>query len=82
METVTIDEEIRVGVAFDKGKARPIWFLWQGRYYKVKAVNFAWSSKQGNAKLRHYSVTDGANMYELCFNPITLEWMLSKVCLE
>ncbi|MEN6357061.1 MAG: hypothetical protein ABFD83_08270 [Armatimonadota bacterium] len=80
VETAAVDEEIRVGAAFDKGKAKPVWFLWRSRYYKIGAINFAWSSNIGSAKLRHYSVTVGSNMYELCFNSLTLEWTLSKVC--
>ena len=82
MEAVTIDEIIRVGVAFDNRKAHPVWFRWRNRYYKVKAVNFTWSSDLGAAKLRHYAVTDGDNMYELCFNSLTLEWTLGRVYAE
>ena len=82
MEAVTFDEEIRVGVAFDNRKVLPIWFRWRNRYYKVKAVNFTWSSDQGSAKLRHYAVTDGANTYELCFNSHTLAWTLGRVSAE
>ncbi len=80
METVTIDENIRVGVAFERGKAMPVWFLWRGRYYKVKYVNYSWTTDLGAARLHYFSVTDGANMYELCFNSTSLEWTLSKVC--
>ena len=79
MDTVTIDEEIRVGVAFDSRKVFPVWFLWRDRYYKVKAVNFSWNSAEGTAKLHHYAVTDGVNTYELCFNSRTLEWRLGKI---
>jgi len=82
METVTIDEEIRAGVAFDNRKVRPVWFRWRNRYYKVKAVSFTWTSNRGAAKLRHYAVTDGTNTYELCFNPLTLEWTLSRIYAE
>ncbi len=82
MEAVTIDESIRVGVAFDAGRLVPMWFRWKGRYYKVKSVNFTWSSNQGSGKLRHYAVSDGANMYELCFNSRTLEWTLDRVAVE
>ncbi|MHB0997964.1 MAG: hypothetical protein ACYC27_01860 [Armatimonadota bacterium] len=82
MGAVTIEEDIRVGVAFDKRKIMPLWFKWRDRYYKVSAVNFTWSTNTGAAKLRHYSVTDGINTYELCFNSRTLEWMLGRVFSE
>jgi hypothetical protein len=79
MEATKIDEEIRVGVAFDHRKALPIWFMWRGRYYKVEQVSYNWSTDEGSARLRHYAVTDGANNYEICFNSRTLEWRLRKV---
>ena len=82
MEASTINEEVRVGVAFDSRKVQPVWFRWQNRYYKVKAVNFTWGSTQGAAKLHHYAVTDGVNTYELCFNARTLEWTLGRVYAE
>ncbi|MCE5199419.1 MAG: DUF6504 family protein [Armatimonadota bacterium] len=80
METVSVDESIRVGVAFDSGKVMPMWFLWRDRYYRIKTVTYTWCTDQGASRLHHYSVTDGANMYELQFNTNTLEWVLGKVC--
>lgn len=83
VETVSIDEDIRVGAAFDGRRVIPVWFRWRNRYYRVKAVNYSWSTDHGAAKLRHYAVsTDGMSLYELQFNSITLEWTLSKVCTE
>lgn len=82
METFTINENIRVGVAFDRRRVRPVWFLWRDRYHKVKAVNFTWRSSQGSTKLHHYSVSAGNRAYELSFNSITMEWTLCKICTE
>jgi len=79
MEATRIDEEIRVGVAFDNRKVRPVWFRWRNRYYKVEEVNFTWSSDEGSTRLRHFAVSSGPNTYELCFNSRTMEWRLSKV---
>ncbi|MDO8683304.1 MAG: hypothetical protein Q7N50_07485 [Armatimonadota bacterium] len=80
METVAIDEIIRVGAAFDGRRVFPMWFRWRNRYYKVKTVNYTWRTNIGAANLYHYSVTDGGSMYELSFNSNTLEWTLAKVC--
>lgn len=82
VETVSIDEGIRVGVAFDGRRVFPMWFWWRNRYYKIKAVTYTWRTNQGLARLHHYSVTDGDNLYELQFNTDTLEWTLSKVGAE
>lgn len=79
VETVSIDEMVRVAAAFDKRRVKPMWFRWRNRYYKVKSVNYTWSSNHGSAQLHHYSVTDGLNTYELKFNSNTLEWMLGEV---
>jgi len=79
VETVSVEEGIRVGVAFDSRRVRPVWFRWKNRYYRVKATTYTWSTSHGAARLHHYSVTDGANTYELKFNTSTLEWTLSKV---
>jgi hypothetical protein len=57
--------------------------MWRNRYYKVKAVNYSWSTDRGIAKLRHYAVTTGGmSLYELQFDPGTLEWKLGKICTE
>ena len=82
MGAITIDENIRVGVAFDSGRLIPMWFRWKNRYYKVKTVNFNWSSIHGSGRVRHYSVSDGANVYELCFNARTLEWRLGRISVD
>ncbi|MCL5105380.1 MAG: hypothetical protein M1133_14885 [Armatimonadetes bacterium] len=67
-------------MAFDKRRVLPVWFRWRNRYYKVRAVNYSWRTNQGVEELRHYSVTNGTNLYELRFNTNTLEWTLGKVC--
>jgi hypothetical protein len=82
MEALKVNEDIRVFVAFDNGNVFPVWFLWRNRYYKIKDVTYTWTSNLGLAKLRHYSVTDGTNTYELCFNSESLEWVLGRVCTE
>ena len=82
MDTVSIDEDIRVGAAFDGRKVKPVWFRWRNRYFKVKTVNYTWSTSRGSTRLRHYSVTDGMNTYELQFDSTTLEWTLGRVCGE
>lgn len=82
METVAIDESIRVGAAFDRRRILPVWFMWRNRYYKVKDVCFVWSTDSGRARVCHYSVTDGDNTYELRFDTTTLEWTLGGVCTE
>mgnify|MGYP005862775567 CR=1 FL=1 len=80
--TVFVDEDVRVGAAFDGRKVRPMWFKWRNRYYKIKTVSYSWCTNKGADRLHHYSVTDGMTLYELQFNANTLEWTLGKVCTE
>ncbi len=80
MESVSIDEAIRVGAAFDGRRVIPMWFRWRNRRYRIKTVTFSWCTNHGMATLHHYSVSDGANLYELQFNAATLEWTLGEVC--
>ncbi len=82
MGTSPVGEQVRVCVAFDKRRVVPVWFRWANRYYRVRRVCFTWCSDQGAARIYHYSVTDGANVYELQFNSATLEWTLAGVSSE
>ena len=82
MQAVKIEERIRVGVAFDCGNIKPMWFRWKDRYYKIKEIAHTWSSNNGEGKVRHFAVSDGINLFELCFNSRTMEWILGKVSSE
>ncbi|MEN6371695.1 MAG: hypothetical protein ABFD64_06730 [Armatimonadota bacterium] len=81
MEAVTVDEEVRVGAAFDNRKICPVWFLWRSRYYRVRRVTYNWRSSLGIEKLYYFAVTvaSGSSVYELCFNSGSLEWTLSRI---
>ena len=95
MRIEKIDEFIKVGAiftatggaAFDgsvqKGdEIRPAWFIWDKRKYQVKEVNYFWLEKSGREKLFCFSVTDGANTYELNFNAELASWKLTKIASE
>ena len=89
METKELDQTIKVGAIFSagggsafggKGDIRPSWFVWEGRKYPVKEINYVWMDRQGREKLYCFAVTDGANNYELSFNAEQANWKLNKVC--
>lgn len=80
MESVIVDQPVRVGAAFDRQRVLPVWFMWNGRYYRVSMVSYSWESYCGSALLHHYSVSDGDNQYELQFDSRSLEWTLQRVC--
>jgi hypothetical protein len=72
-----VDEAVTVGAVFDKGQAVvPKWFVWHGRKYVIHRVTFSWKVKEGIYFNYHFSVTDGVNLFELCYAPQTLAWKL------
>ncbi len=79
MELKEIHETIKVGAVFQGDRIVPKWFVWEGRKYTVSEVNYNWSDRVGAEKLHCFSVTDGANNYELSFHPGKTLWKLDKV---
>ncbi len=75
-----VDETVRVGAVFDKGQAIfPRWFVWHGRKYVIRRVTFSWKVKEGTNFNYHFSVTDGVNLFELCYDPQAFTWKLMSV---
>jgi len=70
---------IKVGAVFKGSTITPKWFIWEGRKYNVKSVDYAWEDKQGKEKIIRFSVSDGNNTYELAYNTIQMNWSLDKV---
>ncbi len=77
-----IDGAVAVAAIFGGGRVKPVWFVWQGRKYAVREVTYAWEDREGAAVRKHFSVTDGTALFELCFNCRTMIWRLLKVEIE
>ena len=78
--TTSIGEIIQVGAIFgSKTKLRPVWFIWRGREYHVQKVTYCWNEREGKALIRHFSVTDGANLYDLSYHAAEMNWYLAQV---
>jgi len=77
-----IEEPIYVGAIFRGDNIRPRWFVWKKRKYPVREITFSWREKKGDETLIYFSVSDGVNLYEICFNQRRLNWFLSKVSIE
>ncbi len=82
MQVNEVNEKIKVGVIFDDHKVTPKWFYWARRKHENRSVEHTWHAKDGEAKLLFFSVTDGANTYEIRLNQKTLEWRLEKIYTE
>lgn len=60
-------------------RIRPIRFRWSGRSIDVKEITYTWRSKEGRNELYHFSLTDGATLFELTFDTATLLWRLESL---
>lgn len=77
MSTTVIKEPINVIAVFDSG-LRPVKFKWKGKIYPISEITYRWSSREGSSTIVHFSVTDGATLYELAYNTATMKWILER----
>jgi hypothetical protein len=75
-----IRENIRVAVIFGPGnRVAPVWFDWRRRKHTVKEVTYSWRERRGEETTLHFTVSDGANLYELAYDTANLLWSLAAV---
>ena len=80
-----VGEPVRVAVIFDKGAGggidglRPSSSPGVQGTLSIKEVTYSWETREGAAKIAHFSVTDGESLYELAYNQSTMSWTLENV---
>jgi len=62
---------------FPHDRLRPVLFIWRNREYRVQDITYVWRENQGQAEVYHFTVSDGANVFELCYNAKHLEWTIA-----
>jgi hypothetical protein len=78
-----LEESIVVAVVFGrKPYVKPVWFVWRKQHYRIQKITYSWMDREGRAKCYHFAVSDGANLYELCYNSEALSWQLLAVGME
>lgn len=77
--TYFITETIEVAAVFGKNKIKPKWFLRSGSKHDIKEITYTWRSRQGDAIVVHFTVSDGANIFEISFNQKSVSWALDSV---
>jgi hypothetical protein len=84
-----INEPIAVEAVFrpcpgpvGSGRIQPNRFWWSGREHKVEQVTYRWQDRRGQARLRFFSVVNGTDVYEICFDSSNCQWTLCRVCCE
>jgi predicted metal-binding protein len=75
--SVEFNEPVRVAAVFTCGEVCPVWFDRKGMQVRIRNTAFTWTTREGNATVMHFSVTDGRSLYELCFHTGTLSWQLA-----
>jgi hypothetical protein len=67
---------------FPHDKLRPMMFIWRNQEYRVQDVTYVWRENRGESEVYHFTVSDGANVFELCYNARSFDWTLSGVYAE
>jgi len=78
----TIGEEVSVAGAFAHSTFKPVKFQWQAKIYPVEEITLVNDIKDGGVRKRYYSVVSQGNLYRLCFNRETEQWLLEEVWYE
>ncbi len=73
------DERISVLAWFQDGKIMPREFIWRNRRYKIKEITYNWRERKGRERISFFSVSTGADLYQISFNNITFGWRLNRV---
>ena len=60
-------------------RVAPVWFDWRRRKHTVKEVTYTWRERQGNNTTLHFTVSDGADLFELAYNTSNQLWGLTAV---
>jgi hypothetical protein len=96
MELIEIGEPVKVQVIFESlpcirdtrggmfphHKIKPRSFSWRNREHEIAEITYVWREAIGDALIYHFTVSEGGNIFELCFNNNTMEWILANVACE
>jgi len=67
---------------FPHDRLRPVMFIWRNREYRVQDVTYVWRETQGQAEIYHFTVSDGASVFELSYNAKALDWAITGTYTE
>ena len=75
----TLQQPVDVLTVYLDGRVRPLRFRWRGKVIRVKRVTGEWTRREGSHRMTYYSVEgNGAETYELCYDPRGPSWVLCK----
>lgn len=81
MAVEEMSEAVSVRADFSGGVITPRAFRWNGRSYRVTAVNARWEDREGAHASYHLSVQAGGDTFFLSFSAGDMLWRLDRVIL-
>jgi hypothetical protein len=77
--TGQLDEKIEVLAWFRGGKIQPQAFIWNNKEYKITHITYNWQERRGRELISLFSVSTGADLYQISFNNTSLGWRIEKI---
>ncbi len=75
-----IEEPIEVSAIFGRRRIRPVAFVWRDRKYRISRIVGAHRQRKGQYIEVYYSViSEGPEIYELCFSTDSMGWSLVRI---
>ncbi len=74
-----LDEKIEVLAWFSQGKAYPRLFTWNHKRYKIRHITYNWQERRGQELISYFSVSTGADLYQISYNSASFSWRLDKI---
>ena len=74
-----LNERIDVLLWSKGGMLYPQLFIWNNKSYPIKEITYRWQEHRGAECISYFSVSTGANLYQISFNNTTLGWRINKI---
>ena len=74
-----LNEKIDCIAWFRGGKIQPQAFIWNKKEYKITNITYSWQERRGRELISFFSVSAGADLYQLSFNNMSFSWRIDKV---
>lgn len=79
INTDELDERIEVLALFKNGAIYPRSFLWKNKKYSVEKITYNWQERSGKERISYFSVSTGADLYQISFNNTSYAWRMNKI---
>lgn len=78
-EENALNEKIEVLAYFKQAKIYPRLFFWKNKIYKIKKITYNWQERRGQEVINYFSVSTGADLYQISFNNTSYSWQIDKI---